>query len=85
MGMLAEKLKNVEFVPEERVPRTPCYPIYGYGDQEDLEAVNRLRAAGADWKNVQQIVDERLEVSSPIPQHKFIRHWRGLCSCWKTV
>lgn len=85
MGKLAKKLDSIEFVPQDKTPRTPCFPLYGYGDVEDLEAVQRLRDAGADWNTVQGIVDDSLNISTPIPQHKFIRHWRAICSCWKNA
>ena len=85
MGKLAKKLDSIEFVQKDKEPRSPCYPLYGYGDLEDLQAVQRLRDAGAEWRSVQEIVDESLEITTPIPQHKFIRHWRGNCSCWKTM
>lgn len=83
MSKLAATLADVNVEKPKTTPKTPCFPIYGYGDQEDLEAVQRLRENGAEWVQVQTLVDDALDVKEPIENRKFIRHWRAQCSCWQ--
>ena len=83
MSKLAATLADVKISKAKTTPKTPCFPIYGYGDQEDYEAIHRLRENGAEWTQVQQIVDDALSVEAPIENRKFIRHWRAQCSCWQ--
>ena len=83
MSTLAASLADTDVQAPERTPKTPCFPIYGYGDQEDKDAVDKLRTYGASWATVQETVDSILEVEVPLPAHKFIRHWRAQCTCWK--
>jgi hypothetical protein len=83
VSKLAASLADVNVAKPKTTPKTPCFPIYGYGDQEDYEAIHRLRENGAEWVQVQVIVDEALNVSEPIENRKFIRHWRAQCSCWQ--
>lgn len=82
MSALANRLAEVEIPKLVKTPKTPCFPLYGYGDSDDLAAVNRLRDAGAEWSQVQQSVDSALDVKEPLELSKFIRHWRAQCSCW---
>ena len=83
MSKLAATLSDVNVAKPKSQPKTPCFPLYGYGDQEDYEAIERLRQEGAEWVQVQQIVDDALNISEPIENRKFIRHWRAQCSCWQ--
>lgn len=83
MSALAGKLATAKIQKKVKTPTTPCFPVYGWGDQEDYEAVERLRTSGAEWKQVQQIVDAYVENDSTLELNKFIRHWRKACSCWQ--
>lgn len=83
MGSLASKLSDVRVESVMKAPKTPCFPLYGWGDKEDLMTIQRLRDDGAEWAQVQTIVDKAAEVEHPLPLNKFIRHWLTHCSCWK--
>lgn len=85
MSSLASKLQEVSVEPPVKSPRSPCFPLYGWGDVEDLRAVESLKASGAEWPQVQEVVDEAAGVDQPLPLGKFIRHWRTQCSCWNNV
>lgn len=85
MSALAGKLAEVEIPKVVEPPKTPCFPLYGYGDLEDLEAVTRLHESGVQWNQIQEMVDKSLGIEDPLPENKFIRHWRSKCSCWKSV
>lgn len=82
MSGLAASLAGVECHAPRREPKTPCFPLYGYGDVDDQIAINRLRAEGNEWATVHTVVDDLLDITDRISTQKFIRHWRGLCSCW---
>lgn len=82
MGTLADQLAEVQVTKPRKIPKAPCFSIYGYGDEEDRQAIEKLRADGAEWLQVQEIIDGLVGVESPLPNHKFIRHWSKKCSCW---
>ena len=82
MSSLAERLAEVEVKKPRKTPRNECYPIYGYGDQQDWEALERLRDAGAEWAQIHEEVDSALGIENRISQYKFTRHWKRECACW---
>ena len=82
MSKLASTLADVEIAPKASRRKAPCFAVYGDGDQEDYEAVQRLRDKGVEWIDIQAIVDSALGVDNPIGPRKFVRHWRRECSCW---
>lgn len=86
MSKLAASLSEVE-VPKVRGTRhAACYPVYGVGDQEDKDAVDRLREQQVEWVQIHETVDNLLGIADEdrINTRKFIRHWRADCSCWDT-
>lgn len=82
MGTLAQQLVNVQVKKPRKIPKAPCFPIYGYGDEEDYKAVEGLRSDGVQWVQVQETIDKLVGVDAPLPNNKFIRHWSKKCSCW---
>jgi hypothetical protein len=84
MSKLATKLAPLG-PPERQVRRGPanvCHPVYGDGDLDDWREIERLRADGHTWREVQAIVDGLLKIERPIHNDKFRRHWRRACFCW---
>lgn len=88
MSKLANKLDKMdksELSKNKTTRRAACYPLYGVGDYEDKASVDRLREAQVSWEKIQETVDSLLEIEEDkqINNRKFIRHWRGGCSCWE--
>lgn len=84
MSKLATKLSTLG--PPARLarrgPANVCHPVYGDGDLDDWAEVERLRAEGHTWREVQAEVDSLLNIKRPIHNDKFRRHWRRKCFCW---
>lgn len=86
MSKLAAELATAGLEPAKVTPRAACFPLYGEGDHEDKLAIEKLREERVQWDQVQATVDDLLNipVDARINNRKFIRHWRGQCSCWET-
>lgn len=84
MSDLARELELIEVDGPgvRRGPANTCSPLYGAGDMVAWDQVERLRAQGLTWGEVQHRVDEILGIDRPIPISKFIYHWRRRCFCW---
>ncbi|TXH11884.1 MAG: hypothetical protein E6R04_00170 [Spirochaetes bacterium] len=84
VSSLAEGLSEVKASKPKSPPRASCFPLYGECDEEDFTAVQRLRQDQVTWMEIQRIVDDLLNISedSQINNRRFIRHWKGECSCW---
>ena len=83
MSALAQKLADAPTPGTvRRGPANQCLPLYGAGDLEDWEAVENLRQQGHDWRSVQTIVDQQLDIDKPLVLDKFRYHWRRKCFCW---
>ncbi len=84
MSKLATGLVDIKTAPGgQKGPRGACYGVYKSCDQEDFQAVTRLRDEGFTWQQIQAEVDSILKVTEPIPQKKFVYHWRQQCTCWR--
>lgn len=67
--------------PVKRGPNNACFPLYGAGDLEDWQEVERLRE-GRTWRQVQDHIDFLAGVEQRLPLEKFKYHWRRFCYCW---
>ena len=84
MSKLASKIAQTappEATPVKRGPANACFPLYGAGDLEDWNEVERLRI-GRTWRQVQEHIDPIAGVEKPLPLEKFRYHWRRMCFCW---
>lgn len=86
MSKLAASLDEVELERTIQKRHAACWPLYGAGDQEDKDSVDKLREKQITWDQIQKTIDELLEIpeKKKLNIRKFIRHWRGECSCWDT-
>lgn len=86
MSKLAESLSDLQIKPNKSNRRAACFPLYGEGDAEDKHSVDQLHAKGISWEQIQVTVDDLLKIpeDQKINNRKFVRHWRGECSCWET-
>ena len=83
MSALANALSEVD--PDD-IPRTrkgpegACAGRYP-ADVEDWEQVEALRCK-VTWKGAQVVVDDKLGLTTHVPNDVFRYHWRRKCSCW---
>jgi hypothetical protein len=86
VSKLAESLDGLEIPRVITKRRAACFALYGDCDLEDQNSIAKLHDDGVVWEQIQASVDELLEIPAErrINNRKFVRHWRGECSCWET-
>lgn len=83
MSQLAEQLADAPVPPPPRKgPPAKC-SIYGEGDTDAADTIDRLREQGRTWMQVQGMVDKLLGVEQPIKNDLFRYHWRRKCDHWR--
>lgn len=82
MSKLASTLPTADKVQRTVVRKGPngACDVYGDGDLDDWQAVERLRKQ-TSWQDAQNAVDATLGVKG-VKNDDFRYHWRGNCRHW---